>query len=87
MILDPQSELALNWRDKTAVIGYVKDLTKEVIREVLRMDGWRRGNSINNRIASLEAATEKQREFEKRDRYHAAYDFMKAGWRRNIMSD
>lgn len=83
---DSRSELALNWKNKTAVIGFVRDLTKEVIRQVLRMDGWRRGNDINRRIENVEAIQQKQREFEKKDRSRAAYDFLRSGVRRNIMS-
>lgn len=86
VILDPQSELSLNWRNKTASVLYTEELNRDVVLEVMRMDGWRRGNDINKRIAGLEATQERQRQFERKDRVHAAYDFLKSGWRRNIMS-
>lgn len=86
VILDPRSELSLNYRNKTEVVGFVRDLNKDAVKEVLRMDGWRRGNDINKRIGNLEMMQEKQREFARKDRVHAAYDFLRSGWRRNPMS-
>lgn len=86
-VLKPElSEAYLNWKNKTVVIGYVRDLTKETIREVFRMDGWRKGNSIHGRIAGVEAGIEKRQQYEKKQRVGAAYDFLRSGIRRNIMS-
>lgn len=73
--LPERSEAAVSFRTQTMPVGYVKNLSWDLVRQIVTTDTWRNGR-VAKQLKAMQEAAERDRMRVARDRWKEARKFM-----------